>query len=335
MRQTHLFHAIAQQGFDTLHERLKRLFRFFRVFVDFIRQFFDGLIGFSDRLECFTVKLGQVVHHPLVNAIGEQQHFDAFLTQQLQVRAVFRRRIAVCGDVVDFFLPFFHPGDVIFQRHGLGGRVGMGGGKAQQFSDRFLVGVIFRRAFFQHQTELFPEGLVFFRVVFRQFFQHLQDAFGQSATQITRYRAVLQDFTGDVQRQVIRINQAAHETQIVRHELLGIVHNEHALYVQLQTMFVIAVPQIPRRLRRDIQQAGVLLLTFHAVVAPGQRIGEIMRDVLVKLVVLVVFNFRLVTGPQRLGLVDFLPGNHGFAVFFFPFFNLYRQCDVIGIFTDN
>ena len=39
----------------------------------------------------------------------------------------------------------------------------------QQFSDRFLVGVIFRRAFFQHQTELFPEGLVFFRVVFRQF----------------------------------------------------------------------------------------------------------------------------------------------------------------------
>ena len=57
MRQTHLFHAIAQQGFDTPTNGSSAFFRFFRVFVDFIRQFFDGLIGFSDRLECFTVKL--------------------------------------------------------------------------------------------------------------------------------------------------------------------------------------------------------------------------------------------------------------------------------------
>ena len=100
-------------------------------------------------------------------------------------------------------------------------------------------------------------------------------------------------------------------------------------------MLVIAVPHIPRRLRRDIQQAGVLLLTFHTVVAPGQRVSEVVSDVLVEFVVLVVFDFRLVTGPQRLRLVDFFPGNHGLAVFLFGFFDLYRQRDMVGIFADD
>ena len=139
---------------------------------------------------------------------------------------VFRRRIAVCGDVVDFFLPFFHPGDVIFQRHGLGGRVGgMGGGKAQQFSDRFLVGVIFRRPF-STRPNCFQKVGIFPRCL-SPVFPAFAERVWSGAAQITRYRAV-PGFHGDAQRQVIRINQAAHETQIVRHELLGIVHNEHA-----------------------------------------------------------------------------------------------------------
>ena len=45
----------------------------------------------------------------------------------------------------------------------------MGGGKAQQFSDRFLVGVIFRRAFFQHQTELFQKVWYFSALSFASF----------------------------------------------------------------------------------------------------------------------------------------------------------------------
>ena len=90
-------------------------------------------------------------------------------------------------------------------------------------------------------------------------------------------------------------------------------------------MLVIAVPHIPRSLGRDVQQAGVLLLTFHMVVAPGQRVSEVVGDMLVEFVVLVVFDFRLVTGPQRLRLVDLFPGNHG----------LYRQRDMVGIFADD
>ena len=171
-------------------------------------------------------------------------------------------------------------------------------GEAQQFSDSFHVRSIFRRTFFQHQAKLFPEGLVFFRIVLRQFFQHLQRTFGQGVAQVTGDGAVLKNFTGDVQRQIVGVYQATHKAQVVRHELLGVVHDEDALHVQLQAVLVIAVPHVPWRLRRDVQQAGVLLFPFHTVVAPGQRIGEVVGDVLVKLVVLVVFNFSFITRPQ-------------------------------------
>ena len=98
---------------------------------------------------------------------------------------------------------------------------------------------------------------------------------------------------------------------------------------------MIAVPHIPRRLRRNIQQAGILLLTFDAVVAPGQRIAEIMGNMLIELFVFVVADFRFAAGPQRLRLVDFFPRNNGFAVHFFAFFNLNRQRDMVRIFTDD
>ena len=108
MGQTYLFHPVAKQVFHPLNERLQRFFGFFGGLVYFIRQLVQRLVGFSDRLERFAVELGQVAHHPLVDAIGEQQHFDPFLTQQLEVRAALRRRIAVGCDVVDLLLTFFH-----------------------------------------------------------------------------------------------------------------------------------------------------------------------------------------------------------------------------------
>ena len=335
MGQTNLFHPVAEQRFGTLNERLQRLLGFFSGFIHFVRQLIQRLIGFRHRLERLTVELGQIAHHPLVDAIGKQQHFNAFLTQQFQMRAAFRGGVAVGGNVVNLLLPFFHAGDVLFQRHGLRGGVGMGAGETQQFGDGLLVSLIFRRPLFQHEAKLLPEGLIFFRVVFRQFFQHLQGAFAQRGSQIAGDAAVLKDFTRHVQRQIVRVDQAADETQVVRHKLLGVIHDEDALHVQLQAVFMIAIPHIPRRLRRDIQQAGVLLLTFNAVVAPGQRIAVIVGNVLIKLVVFVVFDFRLIARPQRLGFVNFLPANDGFAVNVFALFNFHRQRDVIGVFADD
>ncbi len=81
----------------------------------------------------------------------------------------------------------------------------------------------------------------------------------------------------------------------------------------------------------DIQQAGVPCCPFHAVVAPGQRIGEIMRDALVKLAVLVVFTRLVSTTPAP--LLIFSREITVSPSFSFPFFNLYRHGDGDRTFT--
>ncbi len=251
-----------------------------------------------------------------------------------------RRRIAVCGDVVDFSLPFFSSG-----RRNLPTRSGRksryGWRQAQQFSDRFPVSAIFPPGL----LSVHPDRNPFRRSVW-QFPRRLSPVFPAFAGRVWSERyadyalpCCPADFTGDVQRQVIRINQAAHETQIVRHELLGIVHNEHALGTySFRPCFCdrgsIGDPTAPGC--DGIYTAGcVLLLTFHAVVAPCQRIGEIMRDVLVNSLYLSSSLPPTCCGSTNArSLVDF-PVKSRFRRLFFPFFNLYRQCDAIGIFTDN
>jgi hypothetical protein len=43
----------------------------------------------GDRLEMFALELGQVRHQPFVHPVGQQQHFQPFLAEDFQMRAVF------------------------------------------------------------------------------------------------------------------------------------------------------------------------------------------------------------------------------------------------------
>ncbi len=212
----------------------------------------------------------------------------------------FRRDIAVCGDVVDFSCPsFIGRRNLPATRSGRKSRYGWRQ-SATVYSDRFTVGVIFRRAFFQHQTELFPEGFGIFPRRLSPVFQHLPRTRLVRRYAGTRYRAVLQGISRETfsGRSLESVSGRA-RARIVRHELLGIVHNERALYVRLQTMFVIAVPE-SRHTATGYTTAGVLLLAFRGC---GSGHGGSVKScaiLLVKLVVLVVFNFDLlrVTTPE-------------------------------------
>lgn len=117
----------------------------------------------------------------------------------------------------------------------------MGGCEMQQFGDCFLVVWIFCWVFFQYQVELFLEGLVFFSVVFCQFIQYLQCVFGQCGVQVVGYVVVLQDFMGDVQWQIVGIDQVVYEVQVVWYKLFGVVYDEYMLYIQFQVVFMIVV----------------------------------------------------------------------------------------------
>ena len=80
----------------------------------------DRALG--DALQRMAVELVQVREQPLVDAVGQQQHLDALLLEDLELRAVLRRRQRVGGDVVDRLLAFLHAPHVLGQRHALARR---------------------------------------------------------------------------------------------------------------------------------------------------------------------------------------------------------------------
>ena len=121
--------------------------------------------------------------------------------------------------------------------------------------------------------------------------------------------------------------------------MLGIVHDEDALDVQLDAAALVAVPHVERRLGRDVQQLRVFAAAFDAVVRVRERRLEVVRHMLVELVVLFRRNVDLVAGPQGAGLVDgfVFVLQDGFLLLFVPLFLLHddRQRDMVRILADD
>ena len=86
--------------------------------------------------------------------------------------------------------------------------------------------------------------------------------------------------------------------------MLGIVHDEHALHIQTNTVARLAVKQVKGRPRRDVEQLRVFLPALDAVVRVGERWLEIMTDIFVELVVLLFGDIGLGPRPQCARLVD-------------------------------
>ena len=158
--------------------------------------------------------------------------------------------------------------------------------------------------FLQHGAEFLPERRVFLRLVLRQLREQVQHPARQAGTHRVDGGVLLEHLAGNVQRQVGRVDHALHEAQVQRQELFGVVHDENAPHVQLQAARRLAMPQVERRARRHVQQAGVFLLALDLAVRPRERIGEVVSDVAVELLVFLVLHLGARPRPQRLRMVD-------------------------------
>src|SRR5690606_18905453 len=96
--------------------------------------------------------------------------------------------------------------------------------------------------------------------------------------------------------------------------------------------------QVTGRAAGYVQQAGVLQLAFDLVVAPAQRVLEVVGDVLVELLVLLVLDLGTRASPQGTGTVDALPLDLGRLVRLLTMMllgQLDRQGDMVGVFLDD
>jgi hypothetical protein len=106
----------------------------------------------------------------------QEQHFDAELPEDLEVRAVLRRGVAVRRDVVDGVLPVLHPPDVGGERDGL--RVGLlaRGREAEQLRKTLAVRRVFWNPFLQHAAKRGPERGVLVGLLVAQLLERPQHA---------------------------------------------------------------------------------------------------------------------------------------------------------------
>jgi hypothetical protein len=160
------------------------------------------------------------------------------------------------------------------------------------------------QAFLQHRAELAPQAEVLLGLLACELLQQVERAARERRLQLLELARVLQQLAADVERQVVAVDHAAHEAQVVRQHVLGRVHDEDALDVEPQALALVALElEIERRLRRQEQQRGEVLVALDAVVGPGRGIAEIVADVLVERLVFLVADRGLGSRPQRRGLV--------------------------------
>lgn len=98
----------------------------------------------------------------------------------------------------------------------------------------FVHAIVLVNAEFQRQTEVLEEFFIFLPIVFQHVFQGVLDLFLNALGQRFHLPVLLEDFTRDVQIQIVAVDQTADEAEVIRYQILGFVHDEHALAVKLQ-----------------------------------------------------------------------------------------------------
>src|SRR6201999_1307806 len=108
--------------------------------------------------ESLALELTDLSHHPLVNALGHEQHFNTAGLQALDVGTCARRRERIGDHVVNAVLAGLHALDVLLERNALLAPLFRRARKTQEREDLLAIAVILCEPFLQHRAELFPEG---------------------------------------------------------------------------------------------------------------------------------------------------------------------------------
>ena len=140
--------------------------------------------------------------------------------------------IGLRANVVDALLVFFLAFDVIGKARGLVAVAAMGRGEAQQFLNGVAIRKIFTGAFFEDFTKLFPERLILRWVFLRHVFEHTQHTFRYRVANRGNALVLLQNLTGDIEGQIVGIDDALDEPQVERQELICVIHDEDTLHIE-------------------------------------------------------------------------------------------------------
>jgi len=119
----------------------------------------------------------------------------------------------------------------------------------------------------------------------------------------------LELLTGHVERQVVGIYNTLNKVEILGHQLLEVLRDEHTPDVEFEGRLaaIVIVIQVERGISGNVKDGLELNLTLSREVRVGNWVVGILGDGLVEAVVHVFSQFLLRAHPDSLDLIDVIP----------------------------
>ena len=189
----------------------------------------------------------------------------------------------VAAGVVDILLIFLHPLLVLRQCDEL--LLGRGVEEEQVLQGVLVGAVVAVDAVFEGQAEGFVEGLVLLPVLLEHAFELALDLFGEPVGDELQLAVMLEHLAGNVEGEVLRVDQAAYKAEVIGQQVGALVHDEDAAGVKLQSLLELFGVEVKGRAGRDEEQRVVGRSALGAGMDGQQRILEVEEFFLIELVV--------------------------------------------------
>ena len=239
------------------------------------------------------------MHHlqaEFIHILSAQQQVVALAQHQLGVGQLAQAVSVVTGSKVDALLALGHLLDVLVQRDHL---LLLGGVEHQQVAQQvFVHAVIAVDAKLDLAAEALPEGLVFLAVVDQHGVQLVLDLLLQAVADELELAVLLQGLTADVQAQILAVDNAFDEAEIVGQQVSALFHDHHAGSVEGQALLVLLGVVVVRRAAGHKQQGRVGGGALGAAGNDPQRVRVVHELVLIELVVVLVLDLALRALPD-------------------------------------
>eukprot|EP00438_Fugacium_kawagutii_P011587 Skav217334 [mRNA] locus=scaffold1410:27082:28461:- [translate_table: standard] len=142
------------------------------------------------------------------------------------------------------------------------------------------------------KLQALAESLVEFLVVIlllSNLGKHLEALLDEVLLDHSQDLVLLQGLTRDVQRKILRVHNTLHEIQPFWHELLAVIHDEHAANVELDVVSLLfGLKKIKGR-----QQGTELKLTLHAEMLHCKVVLPVVGQGLVEVLLLLIHFLNL------------------------------------------
>merc|ERR1712137_298720 len=173
----------------------------------------------------FAVELLELLYGVFVDGVHHVDDFQTFLAQIFQERRGGDTSDTLASNVVDVVLAFLHAVDVLLKTDHLVSR--LGSLVSHELSDLGAVRGVFVHAKLEALAELLVELFIII-LLFGNFGEHLEAFLDEILFDHAENLILLQGFTGDVEWQILGVNDALNKVQPLWHEFVTIIHDEDA-----------------------------------------------------------------------------------------------------------